>query len=511
MNAMVAFIIVPLASAFVLGLFGRSFWGTRWASLFTLAALVVLGVWELAHPFEPQVIVLGGWKPPFGISLYVDSTLLGFVVLVQALMFFALWFQHENGQKRPVSFDVLALVLSASAAGLILTQDLFNLFVFLEITGVAAIALATPPEKSPSGVIRYWLLSSVTSLAMLLGIAVLYSATGTLNLVDVGLKWGGLDAPLRWVTGLLIVLGFFVKMEVAPFHGWVPGTYHAASVASGFMLSSVVTTASALGVWRFFTLVLREGHSATPVAQNFSFAKALFGIGALSLIFGALSMLSQKSVKKILAFSTISFMGMVLMAIALGTPLAVKAVFFLLIANALGKGLLFWAAGRMTTKHHTVDLEQWRTLENKPFSVVIAWFLGAATVIGLPLLPGFWGKLHFWGAAIEMGRWGQVGILILVVASAVEAVVLLRVGHHLWEKPATETQPASSCSFAPAYALGVLVFAAVIVWIGLAPGWSARSFSRTQQSFAGEGNHSVVLTTISSFADTAKPHIVEKR
>lgn len=511
MSVFVSFIIVPLASAFLLGLFGsRSFWGSRWVSLFTLAALAALGIWELAHPFQPQVVILGGWKPPFGISLYVDSTLLFFVVLVQALMLFALWFQHENGQQRPVSFDVLALVLSASGAGLILTQDLFNLFVFLEITGAAAVALAAPPQNSPRAVIRYWLFSSVASLAMLLGIAVLYSASGTLNLVDLGMKWEAIAAPLRWFAGILILLGFLVKMEIAPFHVWAPGTYHAASSSAGFMLSGVVTTAAALGLWKFFTLVLRSGYGAAPVAQNFSFAQALFGIGAFSLLLGALSMLAQKNVKKLLAFSTVSLMGLVLMAMALGTPMAVKAAFFLLAANALGKALLFWAAGRMAADHRTADLEKWRTAENKPFSLTAAWFLGTATVIGLPLLPGFWGKLHFIGAAMEMGRWGKAGAAVLILATAAEAVALLRVGHNLWEKPADAPARAPACRFAPAYGLGILAFAAAILWMGLAPGWSFGSFSRTQEGFAGEGDHPVVLTTLASFAETAKPQL-EKR
>ncbi len=515
MNAFTAFIIVPLAAAFLLGLFGsRSSWGSRWASLFTLGALVALGVWELAHPFEPQVVILGGWKPPFGISLYVDSTLLFFVVLLQAAMLLALWFQHETGTKRPVSFDVLALVLSAAVAGILLTQDLFNLFVFLEIAGAAAVALAAPAQGSPRGAIRYWLFSSVTSLAMLLGIALLYSAAGTLNLVDLGLRWNGLAVPLRWAAGVMIFLGFLVKMEVAPFHVWAPSTYHAASSSAAFMLSGVVATAGALGLWKFFSLVVRAGHSAVPMAGTFSFSQALFGIGAFSLLLSALAMLHQKNVKKMLAFSTVSFMGLVLMAIALGTPLAVKASLFLLAANILGKGLLFWVAGRMAADHRTADAETWRLAENKSPSLAFAWFLGAAAVIGLPLLPGFWGKLHFIGAAMEMGRWGKAGIAVLIVATVAEAVALLRVGHNLWERPTTqegENPAALACRFTPAYGLGILAFAAGILWLGLSPGWAARSFSGTQESFAGEGTAPVVLTTLESFAQQAKPQIVEKR
>jgi formate hydrogenlyase subunit 3/multisubunit Na+/H+ antiporter MnhD subunit len=207
--------------------------------------------------------------------------------------------------------------------------------------------------------------------------------------------------------------------------------------------------------------------------------------------------MQSENVKKLLAFSTVSFMGLVLMAIALGTPMAVKAVFFLLAANALGKGLLFWAAGRMATDYRTADIEKWRTVENKPFSLVAAWFLGAATVIGLPLLPGFWGKLHFLGAAIEMGRWGKAGIAVLVGATAVEAVALLRAGHNLWEKPAAETEGSKACRFAPAYGLGILAFVAAIVWMGLAPGWSARSFPARRKVFAVEGDHPAVLTSLS--------------
>jgi len=499
MNAAIAFVAAPLAVAFLLPLLGsKSFWGNRVASLLTLLTLAVLGVWMLAHPAFPGVVVIGGWKAPFGISLYVDAASVMLVVLFELLALFALWFQHQHGQEKPVSFDVLVLVLTAAAAGAVFTQDLFNLFVFLEITTVAALALSAPHTGSPRGVIRYWLFGSVASAAMLLGIAILYSGAGTLNLVELGGRWSSLAMPIRWMSGLLILLGFFVKMEIVPFHVWAPSTYRMAPSSVGLLLSGVVTGLAAFSAWKFFTLVLRGGASLPPISGAFSFSQALFGLGALTLLLGALAMLAEKDGKKLLAFSTISQMGLVLMAIALGNPRAVRAVFFLLFAHALGKSLLFFVTGLVVARRHTSEWRSWRGLGGSSRSLVWFWFIGTAAIIGLPLFPGFWGKMLFFGGALEMGLWGKIGVALLVLATVCESIALLRVGHTLWER--VEEEPAPRVSGGLSYWVGALALTAAILWMGLWPAVFSRAFATSQAAYAGSQTPSVVRTSTAAFA-----------
>ncbi len=505
MSAAVAFIAAPLAAAFLIPLLGtRASWGTRSASLLTLGSLLALGVWMLTHPVPPQVVILGGWRPPFGINLYVDATALMLVTLFVLVALAALWFQHQHGQEKPVSFDVLVLVLTAAGAGAVFTQDLFNLFVFLEIATVSAVALSAPQTGSPRGVIRYWLFSSVSGAAMLLGIAVLYSGAGTLNLVDLGARWAHLEAPVRWVSGVLILLGFLVKMEIMPFHVWAPATYRRAPSSVGLLLSGVVTGLAAFSAWKFFALVLRGGASLPPVSGVFSFSQALFGLGALTLILGALAMLAEKDGKRLLAFSTISAMGLVLMAISLGNPRAVRAALFLIFAHALGKGLLFFVAGLATSRTRRSEWDAWRGLGQASPSLVWFWFLGAATVIGLPLFPGFWGKLSFVGGALEMGLWGRTGVLLLIVATVAESVALLRVGHVLWERPgepATAAEPPAACACGGvSYWAGALALIAVILWMGLWPSVFTRAFTSTQSAYAGRSPSSVARISTDAFA-----------
>lgn len=505
MSAVVAFIVAPLAAAFLIPLLGsRPTWGTRAASLLTLGSLLALGVWMLTHPVPPQVVILGGWRAPFGINLYVDATSLMLVTLFDLLALAALWFQHQHGQEKPVSFDVLVLVLTAAAAGAVLTQDLFNLFVFLEIATVSAVALAAPQTGSPRGVIRYWLFSSVSGAAMLLGIAVLYGSAGTLNLVELGGRWGDLAVPVRWVSGVMILLGFLVKMEIMPFHGWAPATYRRAPSSVGLLLSGVVTGLAAFSAWKFFALVLRGGTSLPPVSGVFSFSQALFGLGALTLFLGALAMLAEKDGKRLLAYSTISAMGLVLMAISLGNPRAVRAALFLIFAQALGKSLLFFVAGLATARTRRSDWDSWRGLGGASPSLVWFWFLGAATVIGLPLFPGFWGKLSFVGGALQMGLWGKTGVALLIVATVVESVALLRVGHALWERPdepATGAgEPATCACGGVSYWAGALALSAGILWMGLWPSTFTRAFTSTQSAYAGQVPSSVVRSSTDAFA-----------
>jgi len=506
MSAAVAFIVAPLAAAFLLPLLGpRPSWGTRAASLLTLGALFALGAWMLACPVPPHVIVLGGWRAPFGISLYVDASSLMLVTLFELLALVALWFQHQHGLEKPVSFDVLVLVLVAAAAGAVLTQDLFNLFVFLEISTVAALALAAPQTGSPRGVIRYWLFSAVSGAAMLLGIAILYSGAGTLNLVDLGARWGRLAEPVRWLSGVLILLGFLVKMEIMPFHGWAPATYRRAPSAVGLLLSGVVTGLAAFSAWKFFALVLRGGASLPPVSGVFSFSQALFGLGALTLILGALAMLAEKDGKRLLAFSTISQMGLVLMALALGNPRAVRGALFLVFSHALGKSLLFLVTGLAVSRTRSSEWGAWRGLGQSSRSLVWFWFLGTATVVGLPLFPGFWGKLSFVGGALEMGMWGRAGVALLVAATAAESVALLRVGHGLWEhadvkETSGDVAPACKACAGVSYWAGALALSAAILWMGLWPAVFTRAFGDTSAAYAGGRPVSVVRTSTDAFA-----------
>ncbi|MBU1068522.1 complex I subunit 5 family protein [Myxococcota bacterium] len=511
MNTAVAFIAAPLAVAFLLPLLGsRSSWGSRAAALLTLLALAAVGLLMLLRPAFPQVVVIGGWRAPFGISLYVDALSVMLVVLFDLLALFALWFQHQHGQEKPVSFDVLVLVLSAAAAGAVFTQDLFNLFVFLEITTVAALALSAPQTGSPRGVIRYWLFGSVASASMLLGIAILYSGAGTLNLVELGSRWSHLTPPVQWLSGVMILLGFLVKMEIVPFHVWAPSTYRAAPSSVGLLLSGVVTGLAAFSAWKFFALVLRGGASLPPVSGVFSFSQALFGLGALTLILGALAMLAEKDAKKLLAFSTISQMGLVLMAIALGNPRAVRAVFFLIFAHALGKSLLFFVTGLVVSRRRNSEWRSWHGLGAASPSLVWFWFLGTATIIGLPLFPGFWGKLTFIGGALEMGLWGRVGVMLLILATVCESVALLRVGHALWERegepsPRDEV-PSPRVSGRLSYWAGALALSAAILWMGLWPAVFSRAFVTAQQAYAGDGTPSVVRTSTDAFAQRSGHH-----
>jgi formate hydrogenlyase subunit 3/multisubunit Na+/H+ antiporter MnhD subunit len=146
------------------------------------------------------------------------------------------------------------------------------------------------------------------------------------------------------------------------------------------------------------------------------------------------------------------------------------------------------------------------------------WFLGAATVIGLPLFPGFWGKLSFVGGALQMGLWGKTGVALLIVATVVESVALLRVGHALWEhadaveasgdakatsgdaKATSGEEPAARFSGGVSYWAGALALSAGILWMGLWPSTFTRAFTSTQSAYAGQAPSSVVRSSTDAFA-----------
>ncbi len=485
MNTAISFIALPLGAAFVLPLVGRRTAGFAIA-LMVLALTGALGVWMSMTATFPHGVILGGWLPPVGISLHVDRLSVLLVTLFSMLAFFALWFQMQQGQEKPVSFAVLVLVMTAASSGAVFTRDLFNLFVFLEIASVTAVALSAPHVGSPRGVLRYWLFGAVASVSMLLGIALIYASVGTLHLPDIGTAWPALPVSVRVLAGVLVMLGLFVKMEIMPFHAWAPSTYRMAPSSVGLLLSGVITSMGSFALWKFYTLVLQSGHGLPPVAGNFSFAQALMGMGMFTLAGAAFAMLAQTDVKKLLAFSTIAQMGLVLMGIALGNALAVRGFFFLLFAHALGKSLLFLVAGRLVAATRTSDMRSWQGAAQNHRSLVWFWFIGSAALIGLPLFAGFWGKFLVFGGALEMGRWGMAGVAVLIAATVMEAVALLRVGHTLWEGSREKADTPIRFRFSLAFWAAAVVLSAGILWMGLLPHGATRVFEETRLGMSGE-------------------------
>ena len=261
MNHLALLFALPLLAAFLLPLLQRMSGLAGWLlGPLVLGVNVVLGLqaWDTVSA-GPVVIELGGFRPPFGIVFYIDQLALLFAIAVSAGSLL-LW-PLRDGPGAPVAEYTLALVLAAAATGLALSADLFNLYVFYELTAVACYGLAAA-RGTPAGyaaVMRFVVVGSLGAGLMLAGIALVYMSAGTLNLAQLSQLAGTtLDGPLGLAAFVLILIGAGVKAELFPVNAWVPEVYGAASKRVAGLLAGVISKLALLIILRLLVLVFQQ-------------------------------------------------------------------------------------------------------------------------------------------------------------------------------------------------------------------------------------------------------------
>ncbi len=348
---------------------------------------------------------MSNFYPPIGILLSV-----GYLGAILALLINSLspivYLSYFGEAKNSVKFSMLYMLVTASSTGIVITGDLFNMFVFFEITAVGSYGLVASlrTKEAFEGAFKYIVLGSVGSSFILLGIATIYGYLKTLNFYDIALRISSMPPAARLMAFIFLVIGIGVEAEVFPMNGWVPDAYEGSSPRVAAFLSLGPSKAGIYAVARLlFTLI--------PMTAGFQLALLL---GLLTLIIGELAALKQKSVKRMLAYSSIGQMGLILVAFSLSQydKIVFVAAIFLMVSHALAKSLLF-----LGTRNYGPG-----TLKN-PF-VAVPIFIGVLSIIGMPPFPGFWGKWYLVVGIASKGLWTV--LLLVILAAIVEAVYYAR-------------------------------------------------------------------------------------
>ena len=294
---------------------------------------------------------------------------------------------------------------------MVLAGDLFNLFVFLEITAIASyslVAFGVGAEELEAS-FKYQVLGGTASAFILLGIAFFYHATGTLNLADAANVIAGMSGnPVILFIGTLFLVGFALKAALMPFHAWLPDAHPSAPAPISAMLSGVVI--KVLGV---YTLI-RMFFNVIGIDTIAPLKDILLFLGTFSMVVGGFLALGQKDFKRLLAYSSISQIGYVIFALGIGSSLAILGALFYLISHAVFKSLLFLNSGAVVYATDTRDLNKLGGLYQKMPITTSTAMAGSLSISGLPPMGGFWGKLVIVLAAIEAGHYILAGIAVLV-------------------------------------------------------------------------------------------------
>jgi multicomponent Na+:H+ antiporter subunit D len=433
MDSLVVFpVAIPLLTATLL-IAGRWLLPLRVVELIGIASAgsaVVLSVLVFADARDELVVHwFGGWQPrhgiALGISFAVDPLGAGLAVLAGVLVTAALVYSYHYYEEAGALYHVLMLVFLGGMSGFAFSGDLFNLFVFFALMGVAAFALTAYriEEVGPiQGAINFAVTNSIAGVMLLLGVTLLYGHTGALSLAQIGNALGG-EKPdgLLVVAFLLIATAFFVKAAIVPFHFWLADAYAVAPSPVCAVLAGVMSDLGIYGLARVYWSVF-EG----PLGEYESRLRALLvALGILTALTGALMCFLQHHLKRLLAYSTISDMGILLAGIALLESQGLAGVAVYVLAHGFLKGALFLATGIVLQRRRTVDEFRLRGRGRSLPLVATAFIACAVGLAGLPPLGVSLGHSLLGEGARTVGyAWLPA---VLALASAVTAAAIFRV------------------------------------------------------------------------------------
>lgn len=406
MNLLPFFVIIPLGTAFLISLLGKRIKsiGDILANLGTLS-LFLFSLYSIRLVYSQKALVykVGSWIPPIGICMVLDG-LTSFMLVTVNLVSFLVAIYSIGYMKRYTDkwkFFTLLMLMLAGMNGIIITGDLFNLFVFLEIASIASYALVafgTEAEELEAS-FKYAIMGSVASSFILLAIAFLYSHTSTLNMADISLalyQRGG--AFLLTFISVLFLMGFGLKAALIPFHAWLPDAHPSAPAPISAMLSGVLI--KVLGVYCLIRVFFNV------IGINSSILYILMLLGVISILVGVFLAIGQWDFKRLLAYHSISQIGYVVLGLGLGNPLGILGGLFHLFNHSMFKSLLFLNSGAVEYTCGTRDLQKMGGL-NKNMPVTAATNMVASmSIAGVPPFNGFWSKLLIILACIQANRFG---------------------------------------------------------------------------------------------------------
>ncbi len=379
---------------------------------------------------------LGGWAPPVGIEYVVDEVAAYVALVVVSVSLLALiatrrWAVREAGDRQG-AFYGLALLLLAGLTGMAVTGDLFNLFVFLEISSLAAYALVfIGGRRSMLAGVRYLMMGTIGGALYLLGVGFLYFATGTLNMEEAQELIPGSESTRAVQAGAAFIFaGLGLKMALVPMHTWLPDAYQYAPSSVNSLIAPVMSKVAAYAMLRMFLSVFPDGYltSVVPVAD------ALVALGLIGIVFGSVAAASQRDIRRMLAYSSISQLAMIAVGIGLASPLAFAAALLHVANHATMKATLFLAAASVRLQTGLQQAQSLTGIGRRMPITMAAFTVGAISMVGIPPTAGFFSKWYLAEAGVAQGEWLVVAVVLF--SSLLTAVYLFRILERAYLRPA---------------------------------------------------------------------------
>lgn len=431
-------IVVPLISAFLILLVG---WVKKNLCYpFMLAALTVSAFSSLA--ILQEVIYhgtihyhLGGWDPPWGIEYVIDH-LNGFVAVVISVISLLIGISskrmvEKEFPEKSAYFYCLFVLQVTGLLGMVVTGDVFNLYVFLEIASLAGYALiAIGEDGAPFASFNYMIYGTIGACFYLLSVGYLYIVTGSLNMADLTTLLPSLyHSKVVLMAFAFFVVGVAIKMALFPLHVWLPDAYTYAPSSVTSLVAPLTTKVSAYVLIRIMYTVFQPHFSKAVIPAT----TILSWLAFFAILFGCVLALGQKDLKRMLAYVLIAEVGYIALGVGLGNRNGLTGAILHIMNDALMMASFFLIVGAITYKGWPRQMDQFIGLHRRMPVTMAAFVLSALSVVGIPPVCGFFSKWYLVLGAIDARQWAFVAVLL--VSSLLNAILFFKVIERAYFEP----------------------------------------------------------------------------
>lgn len=416
---------------------------------------------------------IGGWIPPIGIEYVLDPFSACILTLVCGVALLVLIHSKFSVQSelpgKIIPFYAICMLLLLGLTGMVVTGDMFNLYVFLEISALSSYAIVSIGEKrAPVAAFRYLLIGTIGATFYLLGVGYIYLLCGSLNMADISRLLSASQINPAFIVGIvLMIVGIGLKMALFPMHGWLPDAYTYAPSSGSALLAPIGTKVAAYALIRMVVYIF----PAEYISKDLPVLDILAWLSAAGIIYGSIMAIAQSELKRMLAYSSISQIGYIGLGIGLGNALGFIGAVLHILNHALMKAALFLVAGNLRLKIGHSSLYQFESqIARKLPWTTAAFSVAALSMVGVPPTAGFFSKWYLVLAGIEKSQW--LFIAVILISSLLNAVYFFRVLEKMYlnvhSKDDDSGTEITKRDEAPASMLvPTLVFAGLILLFGL--------------------------------------------
>lgn len=413
---------------------------------------------------------LGGWRPPMGIELVADPLSAFMILLISAISLLVLLHSRqsvgENLRGGEIAYYASALLALGGFVGIVSTGDLFNLYVFLEISSLASYALlGAGGPRAAVGAFRYLILGTIGASFYLIGLGFVFIQTGSLNMADVAgiLAVNGLG-PVISVGVLFMVVGMGLKMALLPLHFWLPDAYTYAPAASTALIAPIGTKVAAYVLFR----LVYDVFPSEALAVELHLLEILGILGAVGIVWGSVMAIPQDNLKRMLAYSSIAQVGYIALGLGLGTAYGFIGAILHILNHACMKCCLFLVSSNLESRGKGLSIRAFDADLRRSMPLSSAAFAVAAiSMIGLPPTAGFFSKWYLLLGSLEEDRW--IFIAVIILSSLLNAVYFFKILERMYlggKEESGESGARPRGTFLLTFSPAVLAVALVVLGLG---------------------------------------------